>query len=1452
VYSETRGYIQGRRTKSNTSLIGVSPLRYRSSIRIMVRGEDKLSGGPHGLPGHRPKVRKTSRHSEPLQQGATLPIVRPAIRLPKDLIEKMPSAPTTPVSPRKDPLPSKLVEPMHTKKVPKSVASMVRRFELEATSDTKTRAGFKNEGYRSRGGSGSSTPRPMTPHGDTTEDAKQDTQDDLEMPLTEVLENVSYEDTTGTPISSRASSMSDTRSPRDSPSNEVPDTANVRPEDTKIREDSSFKSTVDINKEMPEKIDAPVTGDGSKKTGVSTRGKKSAVSSSVGGIKRNSIQTRPGTDGSHGSSLSAPHGNRAKPHTSTSSSKHVTCDLTHANGPKLDGTVTKKSSTVIGSLAMKDGTNQSNLHRKGVQYSKSNDSNKSSTQTIRDTSAPKTLQPPDKNLSVVKKKSTEKRGAVKESHKKPSLVDRDRGSAGNSDKKESVIKVSADRKQSMVQERKPSRTQVKSIDKNTGPTKTDENKEKQDSNNKSTIQHSKKDEKKQGVEKNASLAKKSVQPRPIEKASSSVSLVRKKFERKIESIEHAGEKVKEKKHTQPVPKVTISQNLFLKGDANAKKKDEDDDDTNECDSQKDKGCVDSNLPDENSLVNSSHNQSECLPSDISDSACVESIQELDSAHSDGCVPSVVTDTSDIFSVPSPDRKVDCRHSSDLSKSILTQPVIHPDSHVNGSEIDSSHIKYQSPHSSEVPMCADSISTRCPISMNSSNPTNAEPVTLLSRMQTIPNLNIDDVAPNEIDLCDRVPDDLDMCDRTTDEMDMGDRLPDRLGPTQLEHELPESPAYRSPLLSDSEPEDHVSSRQHVLEAFVGGNEEPSLRNKLLSNLVNKRSESDGIVTLDRPRPEMPVRRCESIDNAMDLVNMERDVHPTVHFPQNIKTVTPATIMKGPEDYTAGLQETVYLRAHYFGNPEPRVAWYKGGRRLNHVDRIKIRTYPGESTLVIRDLRADDSGKYEIQIENEVGNDSCSASLCVEGPPEPPGGRPYITTIDRDTLRLTLAWYGSTFDGGSMLTGYIVEMSSWPITTDSGQPEPTDWTIVTSKCHSTSYIVKNLDPDREYIFRVKAQNIHGPSAPGKVCEPVSFMKSDDDFDEHETNNESEDEDFDAPFEHRHVTLEEGSIFKDKFDIYEELGRGRFGVVFKVKDKDTREVFAAKFVRCRKQEEREKCKEEINIMNGLDHSRLLQLAAAYENPREVIMIMEFIGGGELFEKVVADDFTLTEHDCVLFMRQICMAIGYMHQKDIVHLDLKPENILCKSKKSHQIKIIDFGLTRKLKPGEDVRILFGTPEFVSPEVISYEPVSASSDMWSVGVVCYVLLSGLSPFMGDSDVETFSNITGLSYDFDDEAFEHISEDAKDFIHKMLVKDQRKRLKALECLKHPWLNQRESDKRTWKEINTDKLKSFLMRRRWQKAAHAIRALGRFTSLGFRQDSKDSASSIALSTQSADF
>ena len=698
---------------------------------------------------------------------------------------------------------------------------------------------------------------------------------------------------------------------------------------------------------------------------------------------------------------------------------------------------------------------------------------------------------------------------------------------------------------------------------------------------------------------------------------------------------------------------------------------------------------------------------------------------------------------------------------------------------------------------------------------------------------------------------------------------------------LEDDLGESSSMRgSPVVSDSEDEKETkefvappaATSTAAAAAAVMAQQQQQPQNRVISNLqqsrVNKRSESDGIVLSERPKPDRPVRRCESIDDATDVAGLPA----APKFPQNIKTVASATIVKGPEDATHSIGEMVHLSAHYFGNPEPRVTWFKNGTRIYaSSERILIKTYSGESTLIIRDLRPDDSGKYEVLIENEVGNDAAVASLGVEGPPEPPAGRPFVSDIDNSSL--TLAWYGSTFDGGSIVTGYLVEMSSWPITSDSKPPNATDWTCLTADCNSTSYIVKGLDSDREYIFRVKAQNVHGASEPSRVSEPVCFAATsgEEEDGEAQAKKKEQEEDsteggrrgedggetdpsFEAPFLHRIVNLEPGEIFKTKYDIYEELGRGRFGVVFKVQDKETKEHFAAKFIRCRKTEERQKVRDEIDIMNSLEHTRLLQLAAAYENPREIIMVMEYIGGGELFEKVVADDFALTERDCMLFMRQICGAIGYMHDKGIVHLDLKPENILCRSKSSHQIKVIDFGLTRKLKPGEDVRILFGTPEFVSPEVINYEPVTTTSDMWSVGVVCYVLLSGLSPFMGDSDVETFANISGIAYDFDDEAFDPISEDAKDFIRRLLIKNQKKRLSAQDCLMHHWLAQVETtSKKSFKELNTDKLKSFLMRRRWQKAAHAIRALGRFNALGFRHDAKDSASSISgVSAQSAAF
>ncbi|CAF1682469.1 unnamed protein product, partial [Adineta ricciae] len=223
----------------------------------------------------------------------------------------------------------------------------------------------------------------------------------------------------------------------------------------------------------------------------------------------------------------------------------------------------------------------------------------------------------------------------------------------------------------------------------------------------------------------------------------------------------------------------------------------------------------------------------------------------------------------------------------------------------------------------------------------------------------------------------------------------------------------------------------------------------------------------------------------------------------------------------------------------------------------------------------------------------------------------------------------------------------------------------------------------------------------------------------------------------------------------------------------------------------------------------------------------------GGELFERVIDDDFILTERLCELYMMQICEGVSFMHSCNIIHLDMKPENILCVNRDGHRIKIIDFGLARRFDPTKQLKVLFGTPEFVAPEVINFDRVGFGTDMWSVGVICYVLLSGLSPFMGENDNDTYANINRANYDFDDESFTDISDEAKDFISKLLVKDKDKRLPARQCLSHSWLTRRPKlvsqptdDETAEKKLSTKKLRRFVIRRRWQKAVNALLALQR--------------------------
>ncbi|CAH6803202.1 Mylk4 [Phodopus roborovskii] len=277
--------------------------------------------------------------------------------------------------------------------------------------------------------------------------------------------------------------------------------------------------------------------------------------------------------------------------------------------------------------------------------------------------------------------------------------------------------------------------------------------------------------------------------------------------------------------------------------------------------------------------------------------------------------------------------------------------------------------------------------------------------------------------------------------------------------------------------------------------------------------------------------------------------------------------------------------------------------------------------------------------------------------------------------------------------------------------------------------------------------------------------------------------------APFDHRIVMAKHASVESlytvSKSEI---LGGGRFGQVHKCEEKATGLKLAAKIIKIRGAKDKEDVKNEINVMNQLDHVNLIQLYDAFESKHDFILIMEYVEGGELFDRIIDENCSLTELDTILFMKQICEGIRYMHQMYILHLDLKPENILCVNRDAKQIKIIDFGLARRYKPREKLKVNFGTPEFLAPEVVNYDFVSFPTDMWSVGVITYMLLSGLSPFLGDNDAETLTNILACRWDLEDEEFQDISEEAREFISKLLIKEKSWRISASEALKHPWLS----------------------------------------------------------------
>ncbi|NWX13444.1 DAPK3 kinase, partial [Aegotheles bennettii] len=283
--------------------------------------------------------------------------------------------------------------------------------------------------------------------------------------------------------------------------------------------------------------------------------------------------------------------------------------------------------------------------------------------------------------------------------------------------------------------------------------------------------------------------------------------------------------------------------------------------------------------------------------------------------------------------------------------------------------------------------------------------------------------------------------------------------------------------------------------------------------------------------------------------------------------------------------------------------------------------------------------------------------------------------------------------------------------------------------------------------------------------------------------------------APMKSPNMALFKQQNVEDVYEIGEELGSGQFAIVKKCREKSTGVEFAAKFIKKRQSRasrrgvRREEIEREVTILQQVLHANIIKLHDIYENKTDVVLILELVSGGELFD-FLAQKESLSEEEATRFIKQILDGVNYLHSKKIAHFDLKPENIMLLDKNIPipHIKLIDFGLAHKIEDGVEFKNIFGTPEFVAPEIVNYEPLGLAADMCLLSGLSR--LSGASPFLGETKQETLANITAVNYEFDEEFFSNTSDLAKDFIQKLLVKDTRKRLTIQEALSHPWITVR--------------------------------------------------------------
>ena len=216
----------------------------------------------------------------------------------------------------------------------------------------------------------------------------------------------------------------------------------------------------------------------------------------------------------------------------------------------------------------------------------------------------------------------------------------------------------------------------------------------------------------------------------------------------------------------------------------------------------------------------------------------------------------------------------------------------------------------------------------------------------------------------------------------------------------------------------------------------------------------------------------------------------------------------------------------------------------------------------------------------------------------------------------------------------------------------------------------------------------------------------------------------------------------------------------------------------------------KQELEVLEKTDHPHITRVFELLEDNRQYYVIMELVSGGNLLEKVI-EMKSMTEPLAADIINQLLLSLNYMHSQGITHRDLKPENLLCEPSDGKQInvKLTDFGFACFYQKDQKLELSLGSPLYMAPELCAEEEYDQRVDVWSTGVIAYILLSGMPPFVGQSKDRIYSAIQHSEPSFKKEIWRQVSSNAIDFIKKCLNKDFNKRPEVSDLLKHPWLKE---------------------------------------------------------------